>query len=389
MASVESASDSGRSAKSESKSSSSETKEKGFSEALGKAKESSNKTDTGKSSAKSDNKDRAHASANEKQSSSKSANAQGKSSSSSETTTNKSDTSSEPSNKTEAPAAKAAEVAAATTKGYTEALKDKKFGKFNTQTRTWTNGSTLDRYQTANSRVMSGMVGSQGAWMSAKNSGPVAGTQFEVYDRSARRHYDYTRPTSAVQTEVKVGTSFNGKQLAKDIRSGNRVHYDFLSSPLKDDFQTRQNSNIARVQRAAAQTQGRISVTQQSFGPSKAAVRTLQATSTAHVALKGVSRVAVPVGIGIDAYRISNAYKADGGRVGQQTGETLADVGGSWGGAVAGGAAGAKVGAIAGTAIGGPIGTAVGAAAGGLVGAVGGAIAGSSLGRAVFGWFSD
>lgn len=284
--------------------------------------------------------------------------------------------------------AKPLEAAAAATKGYDQALKDRKFGLYDGSNKSWTNGSSLEKFQDPKGPAMRQMVGSQGSWLSAKNSGPLKSTNFEVPDAHSNRVFDYTQANTPVKTEVKVGTSFNPAQLDDYAKGPNRVHYDLLQSPLTDKFEARQNSNAARIQQASDATQGRISVAQQPFGPSKTSVRTLQAIGKSHAVMKGVSRVAVPVGIGIDAYRLSNAYKADGGRIGHQTGETMADVAGSWSGALAGGAAGVKAGAVVGTAIGGPIGTAVGAAVGGLAGAVGGAIVVSSMGKTVYRWLS-
>lgn len=96
---------------------------------------------------------------------------------------------------------------------------------------------------------------------------------------------------------------------------------------------------------------------------------------------EGISRVGkvagrglIVVGIAVDAYRISKAYEADGGRVGQQTLETA----GSAAGGLAGALAGAEIGATIGM-IGGPVGVVVGGLVGGLIGGLAGSSAGQSL----------
>jgi hypothetical protein len=86
-------------------------------------------------------------------------------------------------------------------------------------------------------------------------------------------------------------------------------------------------------------------------------------------ATRGVSKVLVPVAIGLDAWNLKNSYQKDG--FGKEFRKTAGSVAGGWGGA----AAGAELGAAVGSVVPG-VGTAVGALAGGVIGG----IAGSELG---------
>ncbi len=96
--------------------------------------------------------------------------------------------------------------------------------------------------------------------------------------------------------------------------------------------------------------------------------------------LEGARKIALPVAIMVDAFRIGSAFHSDGNQIGVQTKQTVGSVAGGWAGA----AAGAKAGAVGGAWLGGIIGsavpvvgTAVGAGVGGFLGGLGGAIGGS------------
>lgn len=99
--------------------------------------------------------------------------------------------------------------------------------------------------------------------------------------------------------------------------------------------------------------------------------------------LEGVGRVARPVGVALDVIEVGQAFRADGNRVGANTGRAASSV--------AGGAAGGWGGAAAGAAIGTAIFPGVGTVVGGVVGAGLGAWGGSEAGKGVFdtvrGWF--
>ncbi|KQW49674.1 MULTISPECIES: hypothetical protein [unclassified Roseateles] len=99
--------------------------------------------------------------------------------------------------------------------------------------------------------------------------------------------------------------------------------------------------------------------------------------------LENVGRVARPVGVVLDAISLTQAYKADGNRIGENTGRTASGV--------AGGALGGWGGAAAGAAIGTAIFPGVGTVVGGVVGGIAGAFAGDTAGKGIFdtvkGWF--
>ncbi|MDT7836062.1 hypothetical protein [Aquabacterium sp. OR-4] len=92
--------------------------------------------------------------------------------------------------------------------------------------------------------------------------------------------------------------------------------------------------------------------------------------------LEVVGRVARPVGLAMDVIEIGQAYRADGNRIGQNTGRAASGV--------AGGALGGWGGAAAGAAIGTAILPGVGTAIGAIIGGVGGAWGGDAAGRATF-----
>ncbi len=92
--------------------------------------------------------------------------------------------------------------------------------------------------------------------------------------------------------------------------------------------------------------------------------------------LEGVGRVARPVGMVMDAVEVGSAFRADGNRVGENTGRAISGL--------AGGAAGGWGGAMAGAAIGTAILPGIGTVVGGLIGGIGGAFAGDGIGRSAF-----
>lgn len=100
-------------------------------------------------------------------------------------------------------------------------------------------------------------------------------------------------------------------------------------------------------------------------------------------ALDAVGRVARPVGMVMDAVEVGSAFRADGNRVGENTGRAASGL--------AGGAAGGWGGAAAGAAIGTAVFPGVGTVVGGVVGGIAGAFAGDAAGRGMFdtvkGWF--
>lgn len=97
--------------------------------------------------------------------------------------------------------------------------------------------------------------------------------------------------------------------------------------------------------------------------------KVLGESKAASVVLRGASKVAAPVAIALDTWRLGDAYKKDG--FGKEFRKTAGSVAGGWGGAAAGAAGGAAIGSVV------PV---VGTAAGAVVGGVIGGIAGSEFG---------
>jgi hypothetical protein len=95
--------------------------------------------------------------------------------------------------------------------------------------------------------------------------------------------------------------------------------------------------------------------------------------------LEGVGKVAKPVGLVLDAIEVGSAFRADGNRIGENTGRAISSVAGSAAGALGGAQLGATIGAV-----GGPVGAVVGGVVGGIVGG----IAGSEIGKSAFNWVS-
>ncbi len=260
-----------------------------------------------------------------------------------------------------------------------------RYGTYNRATGQWNSGYRMSSFRgpVRNSPAYRNMAGSQGSWLSARRAGPISQTRFEVSPTGTGRRYDRL---SGMFFEDKVGGNISGRQLATDISSGRRVHYNLMSSPLSN-ASTRLQNGMQRMSRVAAQTSGRVTGGTQP-GPSRGSLQVLRGAANVDGVLRGASRVAVPAAIAIDTYRLASAYRRDGGTIGTNTTRTAADVGGAWAGAGTGAVAGGKAGAVVGTFVGGPVGTAVGTVVGGVVGAVGGAVAGSALGRSLHSFFS-
>lgn len=95
--------------------------------------------------------------------------------------------------------------------------------------------------------------------------------------------------------------------------------------------------------------------------------------------LNKAGKVFKPVSVVTDALALTNAFKADGNKVGSETVKEVANVAGGAAGALAGAKGGAIVGAALGSVFPGP-GTVVGGVVGSLVGGVTGGLAGGKLG---------
>ncbi|MDZ7957039.1 MAG: hypothetical protein RMY34_03880 [Aulosira sp. DedQUE10] len=89
----------------------------------------------------------------------------------------------------------------------------------------------------------------------------------------------------------------------------------------------------------------------------KGILRTTKTVGTSGVTkgvLRGASRIAAPVAVGLDAWQLKNAYQKDG--FGKEFRKTAGSVAGAWGGAAAGAAIGSAIFPGVGTVVGGVIG---------------------------------
>ncbi len=110
--------------------------------------------------------------------------------------------------------------------------------------------------------------------------------------------------------------------------------------------------------------------------------------------LEGARRIALPIAIVTDVFRLGSAFQSDGNQIGSATKQTIGSVAGGWGGAFAGAKLGATGGAALGAAVGSVVpglgtvaGAGVGGFLGGLAGGVIGAYGGSELGEYIGGLF--
>jgi methyl-accepting chemotaxis protein len=133
-----------------------------------------------------------------------------------------------------------------------------------------------------------------------------------------------------------------------------------------------------------------IKVPQQPISPS--ALKALEITGGTTKFLQGIGKVAAPVAIAFDGYRLIDSYQQDGGTFGHNFQTTTGSVAGGWTGGLVGAQLGAQGGAALGGAIGvwfGGVGAVPGAAIGGVVGGVGGGIAGAFAGSEVGEWIGS
>jgi len=104
--------------------------------------------------------------------------------------------------------------------------------------------------------------------------------------------------------------------------------------------------------------------------------------------LEAAQKIAIPVAIAIDTFRLGSAFHDDGNQIGSNTKRTAGSVAGGWAGAWAGAEAGAWIGGGIGFAVGSVVpvlgnaaGAGIGGVIGGIVGGIGGAFGGSWLGE--------
>ena len=154
---------------------------------------------------------------------------------------------------------------------------------------------------------------------------------------------------------------------------------------------------VVRADPAGARDPAHVNVNTEALGLTtrdphlQVSSRTVAAAGATARVVSGAQRVALPVAIATDAWRLYDAVQADGGTLGPQTGRAALNVAGGWAGAGAGAWAGGQAGAALGAALGSPIpivgnivAGAIGGVAGGLIGGILGGIAGSLAGDTVF-----
>jgi hypothetical protein len=188
---------------------------------------------------------------------------------------------------------------------------------------------------------------------------------------------------------VSVGQANNINGTAAEAAVGNRLTnqgYDVQRQVNVQDGRrvdvvgTKTNADLRLNERVEIESKvGRTSVGEHAVSE---AVRDGQrladnrALRTAGNMLEGVGRVARPVGLAMDVVEVGSAFRADGNKVGENTGRAVSGLAGS--------AAGGWGGAMAGAAIGTAIMPGVGTVVGGLLGGIGGALLGDGVGRAAF-----
>ncbi|PKO23713.1 MAG: hypothetical protein CVU38_02465 [Chloroflexi bacterium HGW-Chloroflexi-1] len=116
----------------------------------------------------------------------------------------------------------------------------------------------------------------------------------------------------------------------------------------------------------------------------------LEAAGKGAHALEAARKIALPVALVTDAFRLGSAFHADGNAVGAETRQAIGGVAGGWAGAFAGAqadaAGGAWLGGIVGSVIPGAgtvVGAGVGGFLGGLAGGIGGGLGGGWLGEQI------
>ena len=111
-------------------------------------------------------------------------------------------------------------------------------------------------------------------------------------------------------------------------------------------------------------------------GGSRGKIKTYNSVKTGGA----LSKVATPIGIGISAYNVYDAYKNDGNSIGNNTKKAVVSEAGSWAGGIGGAASGAAIG----SAICPGVGTVTGAIIGGIAGGYGGGKGGEKIGEKLF-----
>ena len=110
-------------------------------------------------------------------------------------------------------------------------------------------------------------------------------------------------------------------------------------------------------------------------GGSKGHIKTYKSAKTAGA----ISKISLPIGIGITSKNLYDAYKSDGNKIGRNTKITAVSEVGSWAGGIGGASTGAAIGSACCPGIGTVAGGIIGGIAGGIGGGKGGEIIGEKL----------
>jgi hypothetical protein len=209
-----------------------------------------------------------------------------------------------------------------------------------------------DRYRAQGFNVTQG----SNMYVGATSPNNVVQNGARIVDVVAERPNADPRMNSRIEIESKVGLTGNSGRAATEAAN---------------DITRLADNRAARSNGLALEASGNRVVR-----AGESAIETGTTLGRGGAALRGIGRVARPVGIVMDAIDLRSAYQADGGRIGQNTGRAASGI--------VGGAAGGWGGAAAGAAIGTMIFPGVGTVIGGLIGGIGGAFAGDAAGKGIF-----
>ncbi len=185
-------------------------------------------------------------------------------------------------------------------------------------------------------------------FVGASNPNNIVQNGNRIVDVVAERPNTDFRQNARIEVESKVGYTANSGRAAQEATN---------------DIARLSDNRSARATGGALETAG-------------------EGLSRSGRVLRGFGRVVRPVGVAMDAIDLRNAYQADGGRIGQNTGRSLSGIAGGAGGAWAGAAAGATIGSVVPV-----VGTVIGGVIGGVIGAFAGDAAGKGFFNAISSWF--
>ena len=185
-------------------------------------------------------------------------------------------------------------------------------------------------------------------------------------------------PNADVRTEVPT----SGGARRVDIRADIPAADPRMSQRIDIESKAYRASNTVELRGQAALDGAELRANRAARDAGLAMEEAGQALSRTGRALETVGRVARPVGVALAALEVGQAFRADGNRVGENTGRAASGlVGGglgAWGGAAAGAAIGSVVPGV---------GTLIGGVVGGIIGGIGGDIAGRGIFNTISGWF--